>query len=1045
MSSGTLLRFARNALVLFVLLAVVVTIPPLPGQAAPKPSAVPAALLQSRWTCTMPNIDGQATFDEWGTAPFLSLPHSQVYFLNDDNYLYVLIDVVGDRVDDPVVPPPVFGDYFWLTFDVDVDGLITPNLDVNYDLYPSMPYVLGYSYYLGPGSWTGVNPTAGLLGTQWLPSLGSSAPHRVWEMAVPLSEIDTTQGALVRLGVRAHSANPDFLDEMPAGFPQDFTDLVELQLADTECAVELIKQVLPDSANPGDVVNYRIDYVLRGPGNYADVTIHDALPPGLSYLPGSANPPATFAGGVLTWNLGDLPPGTVGSVHYQAIVNHDACRYGSVIVNTASLSAEGPPIHVQSVLSGLQLICRPVQFPTDDPPYAESEITVDPYPIVTGQPTKLCTEITNSSAQTQTVKVEFALANFGIGLHFTPIAAPGNPRDVEIPPGATVQVCIQWLPVTPGHQCVQVTVSDQAGVFPPLVSQRNLDVSEVLVPGQPATFQVPVGNPTGAPVNVQMIVRNNCPEWLVNLQPPSFPLPPGAVQMVDVTVTPPAGGVLGSGCTVDIEAWIVDPAGNLVQLIGGVRKVDDPLVPLGDPGERPFAEKEIRVNPYPLVSGEPAEVCVFLENSTDTDQEVTVEFMLSGFGIGLAFDRIEPIGGTNPQTLIIPAHSSVVACIQFRPGAPGHHCLAVKLSMPNGYVAYSRRNLDVAELLEPNVAEEVPIAVANPTPAMADIDLVVDNTCPGWSAWVSPAVLPDVGPNSGDVRTAVLTVTPPAGLLGGGCYIDLLAYINGQLIGGVRKIDRPPTAPPIDQPHWAETEITVSPDPPLLGEPATVCVKLVNPTPVDQVVDVTFAAADFGGGVPFTDFSTVKDATIPAEGTLTLCVPWTPAAGGTPHRCLRVQIQQDGYHDVFSQRNIDLFTFSMRVFQLPAGQLDLPPFLLHNPTANPVPFFLDVALVGLSDVGYEVINAETGVPLPPGTEVLLPPGALRPYFLRLSRQTSPLLAAQQAQPKMVGDQHYIDVLPYGNGQPLRVDGVHSGVRYLLATPKVYLPQVMRNF
>ncbi|MDD3826440.1 MAG: hypothetical protein PHY79_10735 [Anaerolineae bacterium] len=1047
MGNVKLSSLARSGLVLFVLLTVVVSVSPLPGQAAPESPSAPVAAVQSRWSCSPPGIDGLAPVEEWGTAPFLSLPHAQVYFLNDDNYLYVLIDVVGDDADDPLAPAPVYGDYFWLAFDVDLDGLIDPDLDVLYSLYPTLPYVLGLSYYLGPGTWTGINPTVGSLGTRWGPSLGSPAPHRVWEMSIPLSEIDTTQGALVRLGVRAHSVDPAFLDEMPAGFAADFQDLVELQLVDTKCAGDLLaKSVFPDSANPGDVVNYRLDYILPGPDNYVDVTIRDALPPGLTYLPGSANPPATFSGRVLTWKLGDLPAGTLGSVHFQALVDHDACRRGAVIENTASLGAAAPPIHAQSLISGLQLICRPIEFPTDNPPYAESEITVDPYPIVTGQPTRLCTEITNASPQTQTVQVEFALANFGIGLPFAPIDAPGNPRLVEVPPGATVQVCIQWIPVTPGHQCIQVTVYDEAGTFPALRSQRNLDVSEVLVPGQPATFELPVGNQTGGPVDVQMVVRNNCPGWTVDVQPPTFFLPIGGTEVVGVVVTPAAGSALGSGCTVDVEAWAVGPGGNLLQLLGGVRKVDEPLIPLGDPGERPFAEKEIWVNPYPLVSGEPAEVCVLLENNTDADQEVTLEFMLSGLGIGLAFDRINPISGANPQTMVIPAHTSVVACLKFLPGAPGHHCLAVKLSMPNGYVTYSRRNLDVAELLEPNVPEEVPIAVANPTPDMADIDLVVDNTCPGWSAWVSPALLVGVGPNSTDVRTAILTVTPPAGLLGAGCHIDLLAYINGKLIGGVRKIDRPPLAPPIDQPHWAETEITVSPDPPQPGQPAMVCVKLMNPTPVDQVVDVTFAAADFGAGVPFADFGGVKDSVIPAEGTLTICMPWTPAAAGTLHRCLRVQIHQDGYHDVFSQRNVDLFTFSLHIFRLPAGKVDLPPFVLHNPMPHPVPSFFDVVLVGLSGVGVEVVNAETGNPLPPGEEVLLGPGELKPFFLRLRRESGALLAAQpEPEPRMVGDQHYIDVLPYSAGQPLRVDGVHSGVRYLLETPKAYLPLVMRQF
>ena len=156
-----------------------------------------------------------------------------------------------------------------------------------------------------------------------------------------------------------------------------------------------------------------------------------------------------------------------------------------------------------------------------------------------------CTEITNASPQTQTVQVEFALANFGIGLPFAPIDAPGNPRLVEVPPGATVQVCIQWIPVTPGHQCIQVTVYDEAGTFPALRSQRNLDVSEVLVPGQPATFELPVGNQTGGPVDVQMVVRNNCPGWTVDVQPPTFFLPIGGTEVVGVVVTPAAGSALG--------------------------------------------------------------------------------------------------------------------------------------------------------------------------------------------------------------------------------------------------------------------------------------------------------------------------------------------------------------------------------------------------------------------------------------------------------------------------------------------------------------------
>jgi hypothetical protein len=1005
------------------------------------PALEPAADAASPWACTPPKIDGAAPFYEWGAAPSLATPHGQIYFANDDTHLYFLFDVVGDTIDDPPAGPPSYGDYFWLSFDVNGDGLITPDVDLNYGIYPSLPYQLGLQYYLAPDEWTGLSPSTGLLGVAMAPSFASPVPHRIWELAIPLAEIGTGPGATVHAGFRLHSKNPSFTDDLPAGFSSDFSNLVTIALSEAGCQVSMEKHVSAGVASPGDILNYTIDYFLPG-GVYEDLTIYDALPPGLIYLPGSASPPATYAGGVLTWKLGDVS--TSGSVSFQAMVDHSVCQEQRVIVDIANLSASRPDILQISPPATTEIICRPVEFPTDDPPYAESEIKVDPYPLVVGQPTLLCTTIANTSAQTQTLEVLFELANFGIGLPFTPIVAPGNPRVVTIPPGGTATVCVQWVPTTPGHQCVQVTVSDAAGQFSPIRSQRNLDVDEVLEPGKPSTFQLPVANNTPDPFDVMMIVRNNCPGWMVSTNPNTFSLAPDTEQIVSVEVTPPAGAVLGSGCTIDVEAWIVDAAGEAVQLLGGIRKIDEPLIPLGPPGERPFAEKEIRITPYPLVTGKLTEVCVTLENNTDADQEVTVEFMMSAFGIGLAFNRINSLSGPNPRTLILPAHSTVVTCIQFLASTPGHHCLAVKLSMPNGYVTYSRRNLDVVELLEPGVPEQVPIAVANPTAATADIDLVVDNTCPGWTAWVSPTLLLAVGPNSLDVRTVVLTVTPPPGPLGSNCHIDLLAYIGGQLIGGVRKIDRPPTAPPVDEPPWAEREIKVSPDPPVVGQPAQVCVELTNPSGVDQTVDVTFAEADFGAGIGFTDFASTP-ATIPALGTTTVCVPWTPAAGGTLHRCLRVQIHQDGYRDVFSQRNVDLVRLLLEVIEVPGEQLDLPPFLLKNPGPDPVPFFFDLRLVGAAGMQVAVMplslprgDAAADVPgtaLAPAEEVVLGPGETREFFVRITSEGTPGL---------VGDEHYLDVLPYGNGQALMVDGIQSGVRYVLEEPKAYLPIVVRD-
>ncbi len=1033
-------RLIQNLFILVALFSLVAFVPPFQGEAASSPRIEPAAPFLSRWTCSPPIIDGAAPHHEWGTAPALPLEHGRIYLLNDGDFLYVLMDVVGDTQHDPPLPAAPWGDYFWLTFDRNLNGSIDPEIDINYAVNPFVPPdTLWRQYYLGPHSWTGLDPSAGSMQTRMGPSFAAPGEHHIWEMAIPLVEIDAGPGSVVRAGFRAFSQNPAFVDDLPASFFDDFSGLIEVQLAQEDCDLQLWKTVSPDVAEPGDILNYQIHYQLGG-RPYLNVTIHDALPPGVSYLPGSANHGGVYAGGVLTWHLRDLPPGAIGSVEFQVLVGREACRGQRVVADFASLAADMPFLHVLAGPAVTEILCRPVEFPTDDPPYAESEITVNPYPLVVGQATHVCTSIANTSDQPQTVQVWFDLANFGIGLPFTPILAAGNPREVILPPHGSVTVCIVWVPTTPGHQCIQVRVIDVNQQFPDMFSQRNLDVSEVLKPGEPAVFDVPVHNNASEPLQVGMVVRNNCPGWQVALNPMSFMLSPGGIQVVQATVTPPPDAALGSGCSIDIEAWAIDQAGNRMWLLGGIRKIDDPLIPLGDPGERPFAEREIRVFPYPLMSGEPARVCVVLDNDTDFDQEVAVEFMLSGFGIGLAFDRIAPIAGANPRTVMIPAHSTVDVCIRFLPSAPGHHCLAVKLTMPNGYVAWSRRNLDVAELLTPEVPTEVPIPVGNPTPVVADIDLVVDNTCPGWTAWVAPSTLWGVGPNSTDIRPVILTVIPAAGLLGSNCHIDLLAYIDGRLIGGIRKIDRPPSAPPIDEPHWAEREITVSPDPPLESHPAQLCVKLVNPSDVDQTVDVTFAVADFGAGIGFTGVSTVSGVVIPANGTLMVCIPWVPGPGGTLHRCVRVQIHQEGYQDAFSQRNINLVRLPLSRLRVPSGQVDLPPFLLHNPAPEPMPFFFGVRPVGLTGLLIQLIDNKTGDVVPAAGEIVLGPGETRAFFLRL---LSP--AARAPAPAFAGDDQYIDVLPHGNGQLMVMDGLVSGVRFVFAPPEVYLPIVFRNF
>ena len=71
-------------------------------------------------------------------------------------------------------------------------------------------------------------------------------------------------------------------------------------------------------------------------------------------------------------------------------------------------------------IGGFRKIYRPpvpIHQPRD-PVYAESEIKVHPYPPREREPTEICVDVNNPTIITQSVTVDFNVANFGIGLPF---------------------------------------------------------------------------------------------------------------------------------------------------------------------------------------------------------------------------------------------------------------------------------------------------------------------------------------------------------------------------------------------------------------------------------------------------------------------------------------------------------------------------------------------------------------------------------------------------------------------------------------------------
>lgn len=191
------------------------------------------ATVTSTWASTVPFTSGTFSPGEWTGAGTLPMPGGFLFAKNDATCLYLALDLVNDNGNSPGV-----GDYFWLSFDVDRSGSITPNFDINYGIYPSLPIKIGKQFYVGPGTWTGILPTPSLAAAQqgFAATSSSPVPHRIWELRIPLTDLGITAlGALtlpsVRFGLRVASSTPSFVTDFPPSFFTNFAGLHTIYLA----------------------------------------------------------------------------------------------------------------------------------------------------------------------------------------------------------------------------------------------------------------------------------------------------------------------------------------------------------------------------------------------------------------------------------------------------------------------------------------------------------------------------------------------------------------------------------------------------------------------------------------------------------------------------------------------------------------------------------------------------------------------------------------------------------------------------------------------
>ena len=198
-----------------------------------------------RWATASPTIDGTVTPGEWTYAQSTPLAHGRLMTMNDSHFLYVLIDVVDDTVNNP----PAYagantGDWFRMAFDIDLNHAVTPNVDLDYSSCNDGKTFVK-SIRLSSYSWTGCQSTdpqsVGKLG--FGPTLNSAVPHRFWEMRLNLPEVGVDSSLWtflpfghphVRFNVTTRSEAPAFDVSQPtASISPDLSNLFDLSLATT--------------------------------------------------------------------------------------------------------------------------------------------------------------------------------------------------------------------------------------------------------------------------------------------------------------------------------------------------------------------------------------------------------------------------------------------------------------------------------------------------------------------------------------------------------------------------------------------------------------------------------------------------------------------------------------------------------------------------------------------------------------------------------------------------------------------------------------------
>ena len=137
-------------------------------------------------------------------------------------------------------------------------------------------------------------------------------------------------------------------------------------------------------------------------------------------------------------------------------------------------------------------------------------------------------------------------------------------------------------------------------------------------------------------LNIKLGLKTYFPDWQVALDKNEITLPPGQIGMGILTLNPPANPdhlPKDGEAVADVSAFVNG------ELIGGIRMIWRPPVPLGQLGEPGYAESEITINPDPPIASQPATISAQVRNNSYNTRNLTIEFGWANFGIGFPFSN----------------------------------------------------------------------------------------------------------------------------------------------------------------------------------------------------------------------------------------------------------------------------------------------------------------------------------------------------------------------------------------------------------------------